>query len=129
MKLIFEIQKPCTPEDYEYLKGYISDYLNRDRSVNPLTATAIINIVYDHMGCDVSLIKSKSRDHELIVFPRQVSHFFLKKLTKLSLDQIGEKAGNMHHATVLHGIRTVQNHIDCDKSVKKMIEELEGKLR
>ena len=129
MELTFKITKPCTPEDHDYLKKFITDYLNMDRSVSPLTPTAIINIVYDHMGCDVSLIKSKSRASELIVRPRQVAVYFLKRLTKLSLDQIGEKAGNIHHATCIHSIKTVKNLMFSDKEFKAMIEELEGKLK
>jgi chromosomal replication initiator protein len=120
--------KPVSQSDYDYLKKFITDYLNRDRSTSPLSIASIINTVYDHMGCDVSLIKSKSRDSELIVRPRQVTHYFLKKLTKLSLAQIGEKAGNKDHATILNSVRAVNNLMFSDKSFKAMIEEIEKLL-
>ena len=128
MILQFEIPRPATPEEFEYLKNYITKYLNRDTSINPLTPTAIINIVYDEMKCDISLIGSKSRDSEAIVRPRQAAMYFLGRLTKLTGTQIGERCGGKDHATVIHSRRVIKNLMFSDKEFKATIEAIKRKL-
>ena len=72
------------------------------------------------------LSRSRKREH---VQPRQISMFFHKKLTKLSLAEIGRQTGNFDHATALSGIRTINNLIATDKDFKRQIEEIEILLK
>ena len=52
------------------------------------------------------------------VSARQISMFMTNKLTNLSLYNIGFYHGQRDHATVLHAIKTINNHLDCnDKDI------------
>jgi len=58
--------------------------------------------------CEISIIvvQSKSRKREIV----EARHFYFKRakeLTKASFEAIGKEAGNRDHATVMHGIKTV----------------------
>jgi chromosomal replication initiator protein len=64
-----------------------------------------------------------------VVQPRQIAHYFAKLMTKLTLDQIGEKLGERDHATTLWSIKTVNNLIDTNKKYREDIEELDRRLR
>ena len=73
-------------------------------------------------------MNTKKRDRE-IVFPRQVGHYFSKLLTNDSLAVIGVAIGNKDHATVLSSCKKVNNLYDTEKKTRKIIDELEVKLR
>lgn len=52
-----------------------------------------------------------NRGRESFVRPRQYAHFFSKKLTKLSLAEIGKEFGGKDHATVMHSNKEITNHL------------------
>jgi hypothetical protein len=58
-----------------------------------------------------------------IVKVRQVSMFFLREFTRLSLNQIGGLFGR-DHATVLHSIKQVHNHCDTEKDYREQINQV-----
>ena len=87
----------------------------------------IQKVVSDYFNMPVELMKSKTRKRE-IVQARQIAMYFSKKLTKSSLASIGMQCGGKDHATVLHACKTVNNLIDTDKTFRKYIAELDGKL-
>ena len=89
-----------------------------------ITVQKIKDTVSDFYSIKKDLIQSSSRKRE-IVQARQVTMFFIKKHTELSLSQIGIQVGNRSHATVLHACNTVKNYYDFDKSFRSDLEEIE----
>ena len=131
MELIFEISQPCTPEDYDYLKKFIKDYLNRDRTPVPKSGESIIQTIYDYFdegsGLDYKLIttlKERTRLRQLLI-PRQVCRYFLRRKTKWSLAKIGVETGMVDHATTLSSCRVIANLIATDKDFARQIDEIE----
>lgn len=84
--------------------------------------------VCNYLNVSVDAINSSTRKRE-IVQARQISMFFSKNLTKLSLASIGAQIGNKDHATVLHACKTVNNLIETDKVFKHQISEIERRLK
>jgi chromosomal replication initiator protein len=89
-----------------------------------ITVQKIKDTVSDFYSIKKDLIQSSSRKRE-IVQARQVTMFFIKKHTELSLSQIGIQVGNRSHATVLHACNTVKNYYDFDKSFRSDLEDIE----
>ena len=89
-----------------------------------ITVQKIKDTVSEFYSIKKDLIHSPSRKRE-IVQARQVTMFFIKKHTELSLSQIGIQVGNRSHATVLHACNTVKNYYDFDKSFRSDLEEIE----
>ncbi len=89
-----------------------------------ITVQKIQDTVSDFFSIKKELIQSSSRKRE-IVQARQVTMYFIKKHTELSLSQIGLQVGNRNHATVLHACNTVKNFYEVDKSFRSDIEEIE----
>lgn len=54
------------------------------------------------------------RDHA-VVRPRQVAMYLCKMLTTKSLPEIGRRFGGMHHTTVIHAVRTVEQRRQEDE--------------
>jgi len=84
----------------------------------------IQKIVCDYFKIPVVDMFSASRKRN-IVQVRQVSMYFAKKYTTLSLVQIGAKCGNKDHATVLHACRTIENLIETENHFKEKINEID----
>ncbi len=89
-----------------------------------ITVQKIKDTVSDFYSVKKDLIQSSSRKRE-IVQARQVTLFFIKKHTELSLSQIGVQVGNRSHATVLHACNTVKNYYEFDKGFRSDLEEIE----
>ncbi len=92
-----------------------------------ITVKRIQDTVSKFFNIKQELIQSTSRKRE-IVQARQVTMYFIKKYTELSLSQIGAQVGNRNHATVLHAFNTVKDLVEVDKSFRIDIEEIEKML-
>lgn len=92
-----------------------------------ITVQKIQDTVSEFFNVKKDLIQSASRKRE-IVQARQVTMYFIKKHTELSLAQIGSHVGNRNHATVLHACNTVKDLSEVDKGFRSDIEEIERLL-
>jgi len=72
----------------------------------------ILKICSEATGAGIERVLSGDRKADA-VFSRYLAMFFIKKLYRtLSLGTIGKMTGGMDHATVIHGIRAVENVAD-----------------
>jgi chromosomal replication initiator protein len=58
------------------------------------------------------------------VLPRQVAMFLCRKLTGLSLQEIGEKFGGKDHTTVLHAIKKIDQKRMEDPTLREILDKL-----
>lgn len=84
----------------------------------------IFSICCDATGVSVQLAKSSTRKREAVT-ARQIFFYIMRKYTRLSLTQIGSRAGfSFDHATVLWGLRSVEAQIDTNRVFKQTIKEV-----
>ncbi len=88
------------------------------------TTIKIKNKVSNYFKFPDGLIDKKTREREIVV-KRQIAHYLSKKLTKDSLATIGKIIGSVHHATVLHSCKVINNLIDTDKNYRAIIKDVE----
>jgi chromosomal replication initiator protein len=91
-----------------------------------ITVQKIQETVCDFFNIRKDLIQSASRKRE-IVQARQVTMYFIKKHTELSLSQIGASGGR-NHATVVHACNTVKDLLEVDKGFRSDLEQIERML-
>src|SRR5436309_5837944 len=72
-----------------------------------VTIEMIQKTVADHFGICVQELKSKNNSKS-VAEKRQICMYLCKKLTGISLPQIGREFGNKHHTTVLHSIKKIE---------------------
>ncbi len=87
----------------------------------------IQSIISEFFDIPVESITGKSRKRNIVI-ARQLGIYFSKKMTDLSLKEIGRKFGNRDHATVLHSIKTVNNLLDTDNLFEDTVSKIEGNL-
>ncbi len=92
-----------------------------------ITVDRIQKIVCDYFKIESDLFLSNSRKRELVQ-ARQISMYLSRNHTKHSLALIGSKTGGRDHATVLHSCNTVRDLLDTDRSFRKYVTDIEGRL-
>jgi chromosomal replication initiator protein len=76
------------------------------------TVERIAERVGQHFQVDPRLLQSRRQSHNALV-PRQVAMCLARRLTPLSLEQIGTYFGGRDHSTVLHACRKVEHGSDA----------------
>jgi len=67
----------------------------------------------------------RSRD---VLLPRQVGMYLARRLTRLSLEQIGAYFGGRDHSTVRHACRKVEQALASDTVLSGTIRQLQAGL-
>ncbi len=63
-----------------------------------------------------------------VLLPRQVGMYLARKLTSLSLEQIGDYFGGRDHSTVLHACRKVEQALESDPRLSGIVRQLHADL-
>lgn len=88
----------------------------------------IQKFVSDYFNVSIELLKDKTRKREIVV-ARQVSMYFAKEYTNMSLKSIGANFGNRDHSTVIHAITAVNDMMDTDRKFNATMQELIKKFK
>lgn len=107
----------------EVIKNLLKNVQDRALSIDEITKTvaATFNI-------KLSDLKSQKKNKNLIL-PRQITMYLARKLTNRSFPDIGSKIGGRDHSTVIYSINKVKDALEKDPSVRRVVEEIEEKLR
>jgi len=92
-----------------------------------ITAELIIEVVADHYNLSPSEIYSKDKSRN-VSYPRQIVMFLCRRLTEMSVTDIGKTLGGRDHSTVLHGYDKVVADIKKDSSLHNTIDVLIKKI-
>ena len=116
------------PITVDLAKTLISDLMTNEEPTS-VTVDRILNTVAKKYGTTVENIKGTRRTRE-IAFARHISVYLLRKLTDLSLPQIGKCLGR-DHTTIISSLRTVEKELGANTQtnadVKELLKEISGK--
>ena len=101
--------------------------LVRDENTHLVTIEQIQKAVADYYNLNLSDMSSRRRPAS-IAFPRQIAMYLARKLTKLSLVDIGDGFGKRDHGTVIHACKKVKSDIETDPEVRGAVEKLNAAL-
>ena len=73
-------------------------------------------------------LRSKRRSRS-IAYPRQIGMYLARKLTSLSLEEIGAQIGGKDHSTVLYAIAKIEKDLSTNPDTKGWVEHLLKALR
>jgi chromosomal replication initiator protein len=114
------------PLDLPTTEHLLKDVL-MEEAQNRLNIESIQKRVADHYQIRHSDMTSKRRPNA-IAFPRQIAMYLCRQLTRHSLQEIGEAFGGRDHGTVIHAVKTVENMMEQDDSVKGSVDFLKAQL-
>ena len=88
----------------------------------------ILDVVVAHFGVKLNELQSKRRSQS-IVLPRQIAMLLARRLTKLSLEEIGGHLGGRDHSTVVYGVEQMEKRRRVDGDFASLISELMRRVR
>lgn len=88
---------------------------------------AILDAVSRRYNVSLSQILSKQRLRS-ITLPRQVAMYLSRKLTNLSLSEIGGYIGGRDHSTVIHADEKISTLAKKDKNLLLILQKIESEL-
>jgi chromosomal replication initiator protein len=116
--------RPLTDDSVEHvLRDILQEEARRAVSIDQVQRK-----VAEHYDVRLADMTSKRRPAN-IAFPRQIAMFISRRLTKSSLQDIGEAFGGRDHGTVIHACKTVQDRMDKEESLRQVIRFLETALQ
>lgn len=91
------------------------------------TVERIVGGVAAYYQVDPRQLRSHRRQRG-VVLPRQVSMYLARRLTELSLDDIGKYFGGRDHSTVAHACRKIAAALGDDAVLAGAVHQLQGEL-
>lgn len=114
------------PIDFQLAREILgSEIQQRNR---PVRMDDILATVTGHYMVKVADLQSKRRSQS-IVQPRQVAMYMARKLTEMSLEEIGGYFGGRDHSTVLYSVERVDSRRRVDAEFSALLTELERNIR
>lgn len=105
----------------------ISKTIESMRQGEEVEIAAIVRIVARLLGQKSKDLRSSSRKQS-IVRARSLAMLIARRMTTMSLDQIGKYFGGRDHSTVLHAIRKTESQLSTDGELSRVIEDATEKL-
>ncbi|MEO6707944.1 MAG: chromosomal replication initiator protein DnaA, partial [Planctomycetota bacterium] len=93
-----------------------------------LSMEEILRVVTAHFNMKLSELQSKRRSN-VIVFPRQIGMYLIRKSTRHSLEEIGGFFGGRDHSTVLYAIDRIEKQMEADPRTKELVAGFLNQLR
>lgn len=115
-----------TPITLDVAKQILKDLLPDEDK--PITQELILKIVSETMGIKLQDIKSKKRTKE-IANARKIAMYITKKLTNLSLTEIGNFFGGKDHATVIYACKQVEKDRQRDENLNHLVESIIRRIK
>jgi chromosomal replication initiator protein len=98
-----------------------------DAETHRPTVERIAQRVSRHFRVEPARLRSRGRTREVLL-PRQVGMYLARRLTALSLEQIGAYFGGRDHSTVLHACRKVERALADDPGLSGAVRQLHAEL-
>jgi len=126
IKLCAYISLTKVPITFEVAKNVLKDLLPDENK--PITIELIQKTVCESLGIKMQDIKSKKRTKE-ISNARKLAMYITKKLTPLSLSEIGNAFGGKDHATVIYACKQIEKEKEKDENLSRLIDSIIRKLQ
>ena len=88
----------------------------------------ILDVVCRHYDVRVTDLNGRRRTQS-IVLPRQVAMYLTRKLTPMSLMEIGARFGGRDHSTVLYAVSKIEERMKATPAFAQLIADFEARLQ
>lgn len=124
-RLISETQIGGKPMNLETARELLDSFTEPLGQV--VQISDIIDLISRHFGVKTADLVGRKRSKS-VSQPRQVGMYLARRLTPLSLEEIGAHFGGRDHSTVLHAERVVERNRKRDRDTAEMLTVLTRRL-
>jgi len=108
--------------DEEAVSRAVRDMLKKSNEYVP-SPMVIIDYICKYYGIDADVIRGQNRGRD-IVNGRQIAMYLIRRMTNLSLTDIGKEFGDRDHTTVLHSLDKVEKQMRTDPAFAEVVKEI-----
>ncbi|MBO5774939.1 MAG: chromosomal replication initiator protein DnaA [Kiritimatiellae bacterium] len=119
---VFVSANPNMMIDKNILMKILDDFIQKESSLKKLTIEEIQQTCAKRFGTTMADILSHERTQTLVT-PRQLAMYISRKYTSKGLQEIA-KAFDKKHATIISGVKTIQQRLSNEPSLKTDLEEI-----
>jgi len=109
------------PMNLDMAKTILKDMVKETEKI--ISIEMVQKTVAEFYSISLAELRSKRRTKNLVL-PRQVAMYLSRKLTKMSLPEVGNAFGGKDHTTVMHSCRKIEKVLSVDNSLKSATEKL-----
>ncbi len=106
--------------DEDTISRAIEDMLKKDNEYVP-TPAIIVEYVSKYFQQEEDELRGQSRGRD-ITNARQIAMYLIRRMTKLSLNDIGREFGGRDHTTVLHSLDKVEKQMRTDAAFAETVK-------
>ena len=108
--------------DQDAVGRAVKDMLKRNNEFVP-SPQIIISYVCKYYNIEEDTLRGQNRGRE-IVNGRQIAMYLIRRMTNLSLSDIGKEFSGRDHATVLHSLDKVEKQMRSDPAFAEIVKEI-----
>ena len=108
--------------DEEAIMKALEDVVKKSNEYIP-TPESIIEYIAKYFGLDSEVLQGQGRGRD-IVNARQIAMYLIRRMTNLSLNDIGKAFGDRDHTTVLHSLDKVEKQMRSDPAFAETVKEI-----
>ncbi len=112
--------------DEQAVSRAVQDMLKKSNEYVP-TPSAIITYICKYYSLDEDVLRGQSRGRE-IVNARQIAMYLIRRMTSLSLADIGHEFGDRDHTTVLHSLDKVEKQMRSNPAFAEVVKEITANI-
>ena len=106
----------------DFLSFILKDVIEKEQTLKKLTIREIQESICKKYNISIAQILSTDRTASLVT-PRQLAMYISRKYTTKSLQEIAAEF-DKKHATILHGVKTIEKRLDVESELKCSLEEI-----
>lgn len=122
-----QLQSLSAAHPYNLSFDIVARHFQEQAEARRPSVDRIVHKVSGHFGVKARLLQSDKRARQ-VSLPRQVSMYLARRLTQLSLEQIGAYFGGRDHSTVLHACRKIEQAMAGDADLSHAVRRLQTEL-
>ena len=108
--------------DEEAILKALEDVVKKSNEYIP-TPESIIEYIAKYFGLESDVLRGQGRGRD-IVNARQIAMYLIRRMTNLSLNDIGKAFGDRDHTTVLHSLDKVEKQMRSDPAFAETVKEI-----
>ena len=113
---------PSSQLTNEILEHLLGDFIQKEQTMRKLNINEIQEVVAKKYSITMEQMLSTERTQS-VVTPRQLAMYISRKFTTKSLPEIA-KMFEKTHATIIHGVRNIEKHLDVEPELKASLAEI-----
>jgi hypothetical protein len=117
---------PVSVEEYRQRRRLTPGEIGR--SGQPINVRDIQHATATFYGFTLSQLHGRIRTAS-VARARHVSMYLCRKFTNKSLPELGMEYGGRDHTTVIHGVRSIEDHVISDPELRAEVEQLEAVIQ